>query len=127
MIFEHQTLTQMKMKVSQKLYRGQVQGQGGQIGLPGLQGIKTSFLCMRFTRFSTHKNKINCIEQNSCTKILKSPFIFHSNLIITKNQTLRRGLMEDATVRQMFRRYLCSPSKTPEVIKEAFLSRLHQI
>ena len=70
-------------------------------------------------------NKINCIEQNSCTKTLKSPFIFHYNL--QKNQTLRRGLMEDATVRQMFRRYLCSPSKTPEVIKEAFLSRLHQI
>ena len=80
------------MKVSQKLYRGQVQGQGGQIGLPGLQGIKTSFLCMRFTRFSTHKNKINCKEQNSCTKILKSPFIFHYNLIIGRMKTNSKGL-----------------------------------
>ena len=40
MIFEHPTLTQMKMKVSQKLYRGQVQGQGDQTGPPDLQGIK---------------------------------------------------------------------------------------
>lgn len=47
--------------------------------------------------------------------------------LLLDNLNLRRGLMEDATVRQMFRRYLCSPSKTPEVIKEAFLSRLHQI
>ena len=28
-----------------------------------------------------------------------------------------RGIMDDSTVRQMFRRYLCSPTKAPDVIK----------